>query len=412
MTPDPNGDRHVVNVDRIVNELRARVARQRASGAYGDDLTGIDLELAADEAPVRFRPELAYSTKPGLGRPLTFLKRGILRLLIHVFDDLARQTSAAVQRSSAAVQRLEAEGRETRRWSEAALAAEVQARSRVERDLQSLLGRIETLEHLEAGVRIARLERSRSRLAPPAAISGTPAALAAPAAAPPPGGSELPMDYPAFKARFGGSSQEIRARQESYLDALRGRTRVVDLGCGHGELLSLLAEHGVSAYGVETEPDFVERLGEKGLEVVEADALAHLAGLAPAAVDGVVASHVVEHLPPAVMIRLIEMAHDALAPGGVLVMETPNPESLVAGSVNFHRDPTHLSPVHPDTLVFLCEMAGYARVEVRRLSPTPAARMLPTGAGDGALAERLDTVVGRLNDLLYGYQDYAVLAWR
>ena len=127
--------------------------------------------------------------------------------------------------------------------------------------------------------------------------------------------------------------------------------------------------------------------------------------------DGVVASHVVEHLPPAVMIRLIELAHDRLAEGGVLVMETPNPESLTAGSVNFHRDPTHLAPVHPDTLAFLCDMAGFSRVEVRRLSPVPEDRLLPTGGGEGPLA-RLDAVVGRLNDLLYGFQDYAVLAWR
>ena len=56
---------------------------------------------------------------------------------------------------------------------------------------------------------------------------------------------------------------------------------MVDLGCGHGELLTLLGEHGVAAYGVETEPDFVARLAELGLEVVEADGLAHLEGLEP-----------------------------------------------------------------------------------------------------------------------------------
>ena len=53
------------------------------------------------------------------------------------------------------------------------------------------------------------------------------------------------------------------------------------------------------------------------------------------------------------------------------MLETPNPESLVAGSINFHRDPTHLRPVHPDTLAFLCESAGFATVEILRLSPVP-----------------------------------------
>ncbi len=396
---DPGDD---IDVDRLVAELRERVARRRAAGAYGDDLTGIDLELPADDAPVVFRPELAYSTKRGLGRPLTLVKRTILRLLVHVFDDLARQTSVAVQR-------LDGEQRELRRWATAALAAESEARGRAERDLQALMGRIEGLERLEAGVRLARLERAERT---PRPAAGAPAAPAGPAAAPAPGGSEIPMDYPAFKARFGGSPEQIRARQASYLDALEGRTRVVDLGCGHGELLTLLGEHGVPAYGVETEPEFVARLGELGLEVVEADGLTHLESLEAGAVDGVVASHVVEHLPPAVMIRLIELAHDRLAEGGVLVMETPNPESLVAGSVNFHRDPTHLSPVHPDTLAFLCDMAGFSRVEVRRLSPAPPEALLPTGGVEGPVAERLDAVVGRLNDLLYGFQDYAVLAWR
>lgn len=390
-------DQHDIDVERLVSELRERVARMRAAGAYADDLTGLELELPADSAPVVFRPELAYSTKRGVGKPLTLLKRTILRLLVHVFDDLARQTSVAVQR-------LDGELREARRHAEEAIAAEAGARSRVERDLQSLMGRIESLERLEAGVRLARLERARPGRATDAA---------APAVAPAQeAGAAVPMDYPAFKARFGGSPEEIRARQSSYLDALSGRRRVVDLGCGHGELLKLLREHGVGAYGVETEQDFVARLEEEGLEVLEADALSHLEALEPAAVDGVVASHVVEHLPAGVMVRLIELAHDRLADGGVLIMETPNPESLVAGSVSFHRDPTHVAPVHPDTLAFLCDMAGFRRVEVRRLSPTPPERLLPTGGGEGPVAERLDAVVGRLNDLLFGHQDYAVLAWR
>jgi O-antigen chain-terminating methyltransferase len=109
----------------------------------------------------------------------------------------------------------------------------------------------------------------------------------------------------------------------------------------------------------------------------------------------------------------VAVAWEKLPEGGVLVLETPNPESLVAGSINFHRDPTHVRPVHPDTLAFICESTGFSATEIRRLSPVPEAERLPLrGEDDGPLAEHLDRVVGRLNDLLYGFQDYAVVARR
>ena len=163
----------------------------------------------------------------------------------------------------------------------------------------------------------------------------------------------------------------------------------------------------MSAYGVEIEPDFVALLEEAGIDVVEQDAVEHLDGLEAGAVDGIVVSHVVEHLPAAALVRLVSLAADKLADGGVLIVETPNPESLLAGSVNFHRDPTHVRPIHPDTLAFLCESAGFSEIEVRRLSPVPPQHALPVPA-EGGLRE----IVTQLNDLLYGYQDYAVVARR
>ncbi len=140
----------------------------------------------------------------------------------------------------------------------------------------------------------------------------------------------------------------------------------------------------------------------------------HLEGLSAGDVHGIVVSHVVEHLPPHVVSRLVATAWQKLPDGGLLIIETPNPESLLAGSINFHRDPTHLRPVHPDTLAFICDSAGFASTEVRRLSrPVPEADRLPVaGSGGGPLAAHLDRVVARLNDLLYGFQDYAVVARR
>ena len=103
----------------------------------------------------------------------------------------------------------------------------------------------------------------------------------------------------------------------------------------------------------------------------------------------------------------------ALEEGGVLILETPNPESLLAGSINFHRDPTHLRPVHPDTLAFLCESAGFAQVEILRLSPVPDTDRLPAPApGDDPSRGTSTGIAERLNGIIYGWQDYAVVARR
>jgi hypothetical protein len=122
-----------IDVSQLAEELKARADRERAAGGYADDLSGFTLEkpqetppysitegfdLRAGEPRVRFRPELGFSTKPVIGPVLTFVKRSILRLLRYVFDDLARQTDAAIGRV------------------EAALAVEIATRERLERELE------------------------------------------------------------------------------------------------------------------------------------------------------------------------------------------------------------------------------------------------------------------------------------
>jgi len=213
-----------------------------------------------------------------------------------------------------------------------------------------------------------------------------------------------------FESRFRPEAI-VRERHSAYVELLRDRKRVVDVGCGRGELLEVLRDAGVSAYGVELDEDMIAVCREKGLELVEGDAVAGLEALDEGAVDGIVASHVVEHLPPDRLWRLISTAAEKLADGGILVVETPNPESLLASSVNFHRDPTHVRPVHPDTLSFLCESAGFARVEIRRLAPVPEEeRLRRPSTGNGGLADDVREIVTQLNDLIYGYQDYALIA--
>jgi SAM-dependent methyltransferase len=150
----------------------------------------------------------------------------------------------------------------------------------------------------------------------------------------------------------------------------------------------------------------------KGLRATHADLFAYLAATAAGSIDGVLASHVIEHLPFPDQVRLLRLSARALSPGGVILIETPNPTSLLAGSVNFRRDPTHVAPVHPDTLAFLLSREGFEAVEVEYLAPVPPEHRLgPLPPVDGPMSdvvERIGAALERLDELVYGHQDYAV----
>ena len=81
-------------------------------------------------------------------------------------------------------------------------------------------------------------------------------------------------------------------------------------------LLSLLQEAEVEATGVDRDPDMVALCRAEGLEVEQGDAVAHLEGLPDESLGGVFAAQVVEHLPPAPLVRLLELACAKLRPGG------------------------------------------------------------------------------------------------
>ena len=219
--------------------------------------------------------------------------------------------------------------------------------------------------------------------------------------------------YAAFEVCFRGSREEIRERLADYVELFRGRAPVVDLGCGRGEFLELLRAAGVPARGVEGNLHVVQENVARGLDVVHGDLVAFLAAQADASLGGVFAAQVAEHLPPPVLQRTLQESHRVLRAGGVLVLETVNPRSVVALLEVFNRDLTHERPLHPDTLSFLASAAGFTEVRVELRSPVdPAARLqpIPTEGLPERTAEALNENTARLNALLYGPQEYALIA--
>jgi len=183
--------------------------------------------------------------------------------------------------------------------------------------------------------------------------------------------------YRAFEDRYRGSREIIKDRLRAYarftepLLQLARPPAALDLGCGRGEWLELLGESGFDAAGVDLDEGMLAACRERGLAASHGDALAALRARPDASLALVSAFHLVEHLPFELVQELIAEALRVLQPGGLLIMETPNPENLTVGATSFYLDPSHLHPLPPGLLSFAAEHAGFARQRIVRLQEDP-----------------------------------------
>lgn len=182
--------------------------------------------------------------------------------------------------------------------------------------------------------------------------------------------------YRAFEDRHRGSRELIKERLRAYLPfvtALSGlypdlpALPVLDVGCGRGEWLELLLDHRIAAHGVDTDEGMLSACRERGLNVAAAEAIGHLESLASHSLLAVTGFHIAEHLPFDRLQVLFVQARRVIVPGGLLILETPNPENLLVGSANFYIDPTHQRPLPSQLLSFLAEHQEFSPVKVLRL---------------------------------------------
>jgi SAM-dependent methyltransferase/predicted transcriptional regulator len=223
---------------------------------------------------------------------------------------------------------------------------------------------------------------------------------------------EPDFDYVGFEERFRGSEEDIKGRLLPYVEYFRRVGSVLDIGCGRGEFLELLREAGLEGKGVDLDLDMVLLCREKGLDVVRADAFSYLESLPDESLHGIFSSQMIEHMDSGQIVHLVRLSHQKLRAYGVLVLETPNPRCLTVFAESFYMDLSHNRLVHPDAARFLLESTGFQNVELKFSAPVqPSMRVPPLSAG-GLPTEALEEFnrgVERLNELLYGFQDYAVI---
>lgn len=218
--------------------------------------------------------------------------------------------------------------------------------------------------------------------------------------------SELDAYYLAFEAAFRGPEADIAAHLNNYRDAwTRARQagdQALDLGCGRGEWLRLLTQAGFQPRGIDLNATMVAHCRELGFTVAQQDALDALRNSADNSLALISGFHIAEHLPFDALFSLVAEAYRALAPGGVLILETPNPENLIVASYSFYHDLTHRNPLTPPTLQFLLQFHGFGDACVQRFNPPPDDTRITS---DSLTAQRL-------NHMLAAPMDYAVIGYK
>ncbi len=354
-----------VDVDALMNEVRARIALRRETGRYSAGVqAALDRPLPGGAPlftddladPLRALPEvidadLTYdprSRKRYAGPVITLARRTVIWLLRFWVGDIVERQDRVNRLLYAAIR-------------QQALAPSPLGEARL------------------AAIESALARRDRDENA-----------------------ANLEWRY--LAARFSGVESQIRAQAEPFVALFPRGGRVLDLGSGRGFVLALLKEKGLDAYGVDIDGAAVAESRGRGLDAREDDAEAHLRTLADQSLDGIYSAHVAEHVLPGKLVEILRQARRVLKPGAPLVMATPNAATLTVSAHTFYLDPSHRRPIPPELFQFYLEVEGFTAVEVRSYARSEE-RLNEDGVPDGAIRDN----VRLLNRVLFGDRDYVVI---
>lgn len=387
-------ERHFADVDGAINALRTELAQSVA--AWVEGLRALEIRTGALESTVDSVRDMLHADSAERAAQYQALQERIaahqaaLQQWQAAKEEAASRTEEAL-RAQGAQQEARLSALSDRQSTQDAALARV--REQVGNDQRSLRAMLERLTvFLDVAVRHQANQPNRNAEAESRSID---------------------THYASFEQAFRGEREQIKQRVAHYLDTLAtagiepgDEGVILDLGSGRGEWLEVLQERGYRGRGVDLNRGMLKESEARGHDVVEADALDYLRAQDSSSVAAISSLHMVEHIPHSVLLQLLDEALRVLRPGGVLILETPNPENVLVGCCTFYFDPTHRNPLPPQLLQWIVQSRGFDGAVIDRLSEhrgEPALR--PVSNNVPAAAQ-----INQMIEWFTAPPDYAVVA--
>ena len=139
--------------------------------------------------------------------------------------------------------------------------------------------------------------------------------------------------------------------------------KAVDLGAGRGEMVKLMNDRGLEAFGIDSNLSVVIDASKRGIEVKHQEIDDFLTMSEESSIDVITAIQVVEHVDTPVLEDWFQRIFSLLKPNGVFIAETPNPHAIDAFKA-FWIDTTHKRLYYPESLLHMAQAAGFSRAEI------------------------------------------------
>jgi 2-polyprenyl-3-methyl-5-hydroxy-6-metoxy-1,4-benzoquinol methylase len=185
--------------------------------------------------------------------------------------------------------------------------------------------------------------------------------------------------YEVYSTKFQDASHSFDVASslrwgKAYKHYLRGwlpsskEAAIVDVACGSGKLLHFFKEQGYTRIeGVEISPEQVQLARQIVPAITEQDATEFLKRR-PESYDLITALDFIEHQTKSEVLPFLETAFEALRPGGCLILQMPNADSPMVGSVRY-GDFTHEVCFNSNSLSRLLKLVNFKEVEAREVGP-------------------------------------------